>query len=76
MGFLLKLNVLKINGEGAWERLNSLMLRSSEQVFYNGRFLGRSEEDIADITCPYLCCFHTYSFVGILGMLCVRFIYC
>jgi hypothetical protein len=35
------------------------MLGSSEQVFYSGRFMGRGEEDVVDIACPFLCYLHT-----------------
>jgi hypothetical protein len=58
MGFLLKLNVLEIIAKGAWERLSIGMLWNSEQVFCNGRFLGRFE-DVVDIACPFICQLHT-----------------
>jgi hypothetical protein len=42
------------------------MLGSSKQVLYSERFMGRFEEDVVDIACPFLCHLHTSNSVGIL----------
>jgi hypothetical protein len=55
-------------------KIKYMNVGSFEQVLYSKRWLGKSGKNAINIAYPYLYCFHTYIFIGILGMLCVEFI--